>query len=345
MAGTLEQRRKQRFQFIRCLYEMSRGSERVLLYDHEVGDAVGLGRMEAESAAQYLAERGLIRVVMGHIISISQAGADELEAALEEPERATSHFPPAQGIAWMPVTAQPSIAQNAIGKPPVNQASIEPLQEAPNTSIQEKSAKPSPAHPLPAQIVQKDSDEPLPEAPIKPLPAHIVQNDSDELAALELQRICEAIGLDPNEITGELAPHHNRPVSDPVYRLGPEPVLHRYEEQEPRDASTTADNGLLQPQPDSSSPLSFNETDLDVILESLRLKLPKIGFPPDDLAEAEAEIDTARAQLASPKPKLHILAASLKTLSSLLENASWSWTSDTRESLVAIRDFQQRLSA
>jgi hypothetical protein len=330
---------------MRCLYEMSRGSERVLLYDHEVGDAVGLGRMEAESAAQYLAERGLVRVVMGHIISISQAGADELEAALEEPERATSHFPPAQGIAWMPVTAQPSIAQNAIGKPPVNQASIEPLQEAPNTSIQEKSAEPSPAHPLPAQIVQKDSDERLPEAPIKPLPAHIVQNDSDELAALELQRICEAIGLDPKEITGELAPHHNRPVSDPVYRLAPEPVLHQYEEQEPRDVSTAADNGLLQPQPDSSSPLSFNETDLDVILESLRLKLPKLEFAPDDLAEAEAEIDTARAQLASPKPKLHVLAAALKTLSSLLENASWSWTSDTRESLVAIRDFQQRLSA
>jgi hypothetical protein len=177
-----------------------------------------------------------------------------------------------------------------------------------------------------------------------------VQNDSDELAALDLQRICEAIGLDPKEITGELAPHHNRPVSDPVYRLAPEPVLHQYEkqeheEQEPRDASTTADNGSLQPQPDSSSPLSFNETDLDVILESLRLKLPKLEFAPDDLAEAEAEIDTARAQLASPKPKLHVLAAALKTLSSLLENASWSWTSDTRESLVAIRDFQQRLSA
>jgi hypothetical protein len=361
VAATLEQKRKQRFQFMRCLYEMSRGSERVLLYDHEVGDTIGLGRMEAESARQYLAERGLVRVVMGHIISISQAGADELEAALEQPEQATSHFPPAQGIAWMPVTAQPSIAQDAIGKPPVNQASIEPLQEAPTTSIQEESVKPLPAHPspahpvpanpLPADIVQNDSDERLQEAPIKPLPAHIVQNDSDELAALELQRICEAIGLDPKEITGELAPHHNRPVSDPVDRLAPEPALppesalHRYEEQEPRDVSTPADNGSLRPQPDSSSSFSFNETDLDVILESLRLKLPKLGFAPDDLAEAEAEIDTVRAQLASPKPKLHILAASLKTLSSLLENASWSWTSDTRESLVAIRDFQERLSA
>jgi hypothetical protein len=304
---------------MRCLYEMSRGSERVLFYDHEVGDAVGLDRAQAETAARYLAEKGLIRVVMGPIISISHAGADEMEAALDQPEQATAHFPPAQSIAWKPVTAQPTIAQDATGKPPVNETSTTPIQE--------KS--------------------------IKPLPAHIVQNDSDELAALELQRICEAIGLDPQEISGEFAPHHSRPVIDPVPRQNPrpnpeptvEPVASGYEEHEPRDVSTKVDNGTLHPRPDGSSPFSFNEADLDVILESLRLKLPKLGFAPDDVAEAEAEIDTARAQLASPKPKPHILAASLKTLLSLLENASWSWTSDTRESLVAIRDFQERLSA
>lgn len=329
MAATLEQRRKQRFDFMRCLYEMSRGSERVLLYIHEVGDAVGLGRMEAEAAAHYLAEKRLIRVVMGHIISISQAGADELEAALEQPEQATPHFPATQGIAWKPVTAQPTIAQGPTGKPPVHEASIEPLQEAPTTSIQEEPIDPLPAHPL---------------------PAHIVENDSDELAALELQRICEAIGLDPKEITGELAPHHSGPFSDPHYGLVPEPILNGHQEnghqeQEPRDVSTAADNSSLQPQPDTRPPFAFNEADLDVILESLRVKLPKLGFAPDDLAEAEAEIDTARAQLASPKPKARILAASLKTLSSLLESASWSWTSETSESLVAIRVFQERLSA
>jgi hypothetical protein len=329
VAATLEQRRKQRFEFMRCLYEMSRGSERLLFYDHEVGDTVGLARTEAEAAAQYLAERGLVRVVMGHIISISHAGADELEAALEQPQQATAHFPPAQSIAWKAVTAEPTIAQTATG-PPVNEAASTPMHEV--------------------------STVPSHEPSIKPLPAHIIQNDSDELAVLELQRICEAIGLDPKEITGELAPHHNRPVTDPI-RTNPrenpgpnaepmvEPVTSRYKEHPPTDLGTTADRGPLQPQPDSKRPFSSSEAGLDVILQSLSQQLPKLGLAPDELAEAQAESDTARAQLASPKPKPSILAASLRTLLSILENAGPPLATDTRENLIAIRDFQERLSA
>jgi hypothetical protein len=289
-ATTLEQRRKQRFEFMRCLYEMSRGSERVLFYVHEVGDAVGLGLIEAETAAHYLAEKGLIRVVMGHIISISQAGADELETALEHPQQATVHFPPEEGIAWRPVTAQPAIPKSATGKQPTEEALTAPVWEE----------------------------------PIKPLPAHIVQNDSDELAALELQRICEAIGLDPKEFTVELSPHHNPPILEPVHPR-----------TDPR----------IDPRPEKMPPFLFSEVDLDVILESLSQQLPKLGLAPDELAEAQAENDTARAQLASPKPKPSILAASLRTLLSILENAGPPLATDTRENLIAIRDFQQRLSA
>jgi hypothetical protein len=152
------------------------------------------------------------------------------------------------------------------------------------------------------------------------MPAHIVQNDSDELAAAELKRICDAIGLDPREITGELASHHNRPIPEPVH-LRPEP------------------------RPEKMPPFLFSEADLDVILESLSQQLPKLGLAPDELAEAQAENDTARAQLASPKPKPSILAASLRTLLSILENAGPPLATDTRENLIAIRDFQRRLSA
>jgi hypothetical protein len=298
VAATLEQRRKQRFQFLRCLYEMSRGSERVLFYVEEVGDAVGLGVLEAEAAAQHLAEKGLIRVVMAHIISISQAGADELETALEQPEQPTTHFPPAQGIPSKPVTAPPAIAGNGLEKPPIREESIweAPVREAP---IREES---------------------IPEASVQPLPAHIVENDSDELAAAELQRICDAIGLDPKEFAVELSPHHNRPIPEHVH---------------PRPDSPT----------EKMPPFLFSEADLDVILESLSQQLPKLGLAPDELAEAQAENDTARAQLASPKPKPSILAASLRTLLSILENAGPPLATDTRENLIAIRDFQQRLSA
>ena len=119
MAANLDQRRTQRFQFLRALYEMSRGSERVLLYVGEVGDAVGLGEMEALAAAQYLGDKRLIRFVMGQIISISHAGIDELETALEQPEQATTHFPPAQSIVWKPITPPLTITTAAIGKPAI----------------------------------------------------------------------------------------------------------------------------------------------------------------------------------------------------------------------------------
>jgi hypothetical protein len=331
VAANLDQRRKQRFQFLRCLYEMSRGSERVLLYVEEVGDAVGLGETEALAAAQYLGEKRLIRIVMGNIISISQAGTDELEIALDQPEQATTHFPPAQSVVWKPITAPPTIAQDAIGKPAVWEESVreESIREE---SIREESIRKESIREesIREESVWEESIKPLPPhiLPHHPLPPHIVENDSDELAATELKSLCEAIGLDPREIAGELAPHHRgpgpQPVTVPVHQRNPEPIV---------EPVTT---GYQQHQPD--------ESDLDVILASLSQQLPKLGLAPDGLAEARAEIDTARVQLASPKPKPHILAAALQTLLSILESACRSSTSDTREGLLAIRHFQEHLS-
>ena len=270
VAANLDQRRTQRFQFLRALYEMSRGSERVLLYVEEVGDAVGLCEMDALHAAQYLGEKKLIRVLMRNIISVSQDGIDELETALEQPEQATTHFPPAQSIDWKPVTPPLTITTAAIGKPAILEASIR------EESIREESIKPSPFHPL---------------------PLHMVQSDSDELAAAELNTICAAIGLDPKEVRGEIAPHHGSPVSDPVDKRDPEPIV---------EPVTT---GYQQHKP--------AEADLDVLLESLSQQLPKFGLAPDGLAKARAEIDTARVHHASPKAKPHFLAAALQALLSI----------------------------
>jgi hypothetical protein len=270
VAANLEQRRTQRFVFLRALYEMSRGSERVLLYVEEVGDAVGLGEVDALDAAQYLGEKRLIRVVMRNIISVSQDGIDELETALDQPDQATTHFPPAQSIIWEPVTPPLTITMAAIGRP----------------SIWEESIRELPPHPLPPH----------------PLPPHMVQSDNDELAAAELNTICAAIGLDPKEITGELAPHHRSAVPDPVHKWNPEPIV---------EPVTT---GYQQHQRD--------ETNLDVLLESLSQQLPKLALAPDELAKARAEIDTARVQRASPKPKPHLFAAALQSLLSI----RWSVT-------------------
>jgi hypothetical protein len=315
VAATLEQRRKQRFEFLRCLYKMSHGSERVLFYIEEVGDAAALGELEALAAAQSLAERRLIRVVMGHIISISQAGADELEAALEQPDQPTMHLPPPQTVASRPVAAP-----------------LTPIEDG--TEIREEWVR----------------EEPIREESIEPVPGgHILEDESDEFAGAELKRICEAIGLDPKALSGDLASHHRHASPESFHERDPdqieEPATNGHSEHDARNVSAAANNDSPKPRTDNGPPFSFREADLDVILESQRQQLPKLGLAYDELAEAQSEIDTARAQLASPKPKRPILAASLRTLLSILENAAPPLTSDTWENVVAIRDFQERLSA
>jgi hypothetical protein len=169
------------------------------------------------------------------------------------------------------------------------------------------------------------------------MPARIVPNDSEERAALELKQICAAIGLDPKEITGELAEHQDFPGM---------------EAREPEVIGSVPRNGLVQheggrePDPRTQPPLSFAERDLDAMLESLKLRLPNLGLAWDDMAEARAEIDTARAQLSSPRPKMKIIAISLETLLSILENTGAAASaSNLRASLPVIRDFCERLRA
>jgi hypothetical protein len=309
VAANLDQRRKQRFQFLRCLYEMSRGSERVLLYVEEVGDAVGLGETDALAAVQYLGEKRLIRIVMGNIISISQAGTDELEIALDQPEQPTTHFPPAQSVDWKPVTPPLTITTAAIGKPPFWEESIREESIWEESIWEESISKESISkesiskesiseESISKEAIREESIKPLPP---RPLPLQTVENDSDELAATELKSLCDAIGLDPREITGELEPHHRHPVPQPVtvpvHKQNTEPIV---------EPVTT---GNQEHQPD--------ETDLDVMLEALSQQLPKLGLAPDELAKARAEIVTARVQRASPKPKPHLLAAALQTLLSI----------------------------
>ena len=158
---------------------------------------------------------------------------------------------------------------------------------------------------------------------LPPLPARFVDvnKDSEEVAALELKYICEAIGLNPAEFTNERA------------------AWEAFDEQ--RAASS-----LPEPVSNARAEMSFFQAnDLPDILSSLKLRLLKVPLAPDDLAEAEAEIATAIAQLLSPRPKLPIIAASLKTLLSILEKAGTAaLTSDIEMSLTRIRFFLTQLA-
>ena len=178
---------------------------------------------------------------------------------------------------------------------------------------------------------------------------------------LELQRICEAIGLDVKEVTGEAVPRatisvasqdfsndvsnhdlSNHDVSNHDLRNDVSAdVLKLIEHVEATNARKpglrpNAEDGFQPATPpvrqtrarslkaaiaESMQTPIARASDLADVLASLKLRLLKIRLAPDDMDEAQAEITTAIAQLLSPRPKPQIIALSLNTLVSILEKA------------------------
>ena len=197
---------------------------------------------------------------------------------------------------------------------------------------------------------------------------------------LELRRICEAIGLDVKDVTGEVTgkaapgaaiPMANQDLSDglrnddlsnevsaDVLRL----IDHVEATHEQKPGLRPRVGDVFEPatppvrQTSAKSPRPANResaqtpfvmaTDLADVLASLKLRLLKIRFAPDDMDEAQAEIATAIAQLLSPRPKPQIIALSLTTLVSILETAGpAALTKDIETSLTRLRAFLLTLNA
>jgi hypothetical protein len=209
------------------------------------------------------------------------------------------------------------------------------------------------------------------ELPPAPAPNQDQASDDD----LELWRICEAIGLDVEEVIGEAAPHAEVPVashdfshhdlssglriddlsngvSADVLRL----IDHVEATHERRpglrpsaaEAFELAAPPVRQTRAKSSRPANRKSvqtqidkaSDLADVLASLKFRLLKIRLAPDDMEEAQAEIATAIAQLHSPRPKLQIIALSLNTLVSILEKAGpAALTKDVETTLASLRAF------
>jgi hypothetical protein len=316
VAFTLDTKRKQRFDFMRCLYDRTEGSEMGLVYVEEIAEQIGLPELDTEIIALFLADEGLIRVRMRNIISITHIGIDEVETALANPDKATTHFPPLNAS-----------AEHAI-------AAVPPLTPRPAMPELVRDPRPVPEPPL--------------NLPLQPLPPPLTAKAGDDL---ELKSICEAIGLDPRAVTGEAAiPTPAPDVSDEVHKMleraqaaaaapaVPTPPAPFPISAPPRTRSATA--RVLKPQATPAQKAS----EMADLLSSLKLRLLKIRLEPDDMGEAQAEIATAIAQLLSPRPKQPIIAASLATLLSLFEGAhSASITGDVKKSLAKISDFLDQL--
>jgi hypothetical protein len=232
-----------------------------------------------------------------------------------------------------------------------------------------------PAEPLPALRIITHPSEPVRESsvtelPPAPTPRQDQANDDD----LELQRICEAIGLDVREVTGEVtgkaAPRAAIPVASHDLSHGlrnddldndvSDDVLQLIEHveathgQKPGFRPSAGDEFELAPPPvghtraRSTRPANRKSAqthidkagDLADVLASLKFRLLKIRLTPDDMDEAQAEIATAVAQLLSPRPKPQIIALSLATLVSILEKAGpAALTKDVETSLARLRAF------
>jgi hypothetical protein len=275
---------KQRLGFLRCLYDLTQGSAAASIYIERIVNKLHLEENEAETTIRSLVEKDLIKLRLQCIVSLTQAGIDEVKAALNQPAP-----PPAP-------TSSAEIAAQTEAIETLGAQLLGFLNAAPATR--------SGGHqPSPTRFVDASS------------------KGSEELAALELKNICEAIGLDPAEFTNERA------------------VWDAFDEQR-------ATSSLPEPVSNARAEMSFFQAnDLPDILSSLKLRLLKVPLAPDDLAEAEAEIATAIAQLLSPRPKLPIIAASLKTLLSILEKAGTAaLTSDIEMSLTRIRFFLTQLA-
>lgn len=271
---------KRASEFLRCLYDRAQGSETASVYIENIVDELHLEEAEAETILQSLTDKDLIKLRLQCIVSITQAGIDQVKATLE----------PAAPIPALPI----------------------PLSIEDQTAAIENLG----AHLLGVLHAKHDN------APADPpaLPSRFADKDSDDLAERELLNICQAIGLDPEDFKREVAA---------------------------AESAAAHERNVLLPEPAGAARAEmsfFQANDLPDILASLKLRLLKVRLPPDDIAEAEAEIATAIAQLLSPRPKLPIIAASLNTLLSILEKAGTSaLTSDIEMSLVRIRFFLTQL--
>lgn len=84
-----------RTMFMRAVYDAADGSEVCFIDGPSLGDGLGWPRPETDDVMRYWEGAGLIRYVTEEgAIAITHKGVVEVEEALAQPERATSHFAP-----------------------------------------------------------------------------------------------------------------------------------------------------------------------------------------------------------------------------------------------------------
>lgn len=94
MVDAIDEKRKQRFAFLKLVYEKSGGSERNWVNLWDVGKELGWDRETTDLTTQYLVGEGLIKFwALGGNLGITHWGVKQIEDALQRPEEETEYFP------------------------------------------------------------------------------------------------------------------------------------------------------------------------------------------------------------------------------------------------------------
>jgi hypothetical protein len=95
MSEEIKELQRQRFEFLKRVYEKTGGSRDQDVGIYTVGDELRLSCDEVDRAVEYLiAEDLLERPHFGNDIAITHLGVIEAEQALAEPDKPTDYFPP-----------------------------------------------------------------------------------------------------------------------------------------------------------------------------------------------------------------------------------------------------------
>jgi hypothetical protein len=95
MSEAVKKLQRQRFEFLKGVYERSEGSKYQDVDVYSLGDEIDLSREQVDRAVEYLIEERLIeRPHFGNDVAITHLGVVEAERAMTQPDQATDYFLP-----------------------------------------------------------------------------------------------------------------------------------------------------------------------------------------------------------------------------------------------------------
>jgi Mn-dependent DtxR family transcriptional regulator len=97
----VKERQSKRFQFLKLIYDEenkfysseAKPHQIPFYYANDIGNKIGLTKLETEQACSFLKEEGLIEIDISERVNLTHAGRKEVEEAITQPENPTDHFP------------------------------------------------------------------------------------------------------------------------------------------------------------------------------------------------------------------------------------------------------------